>query len=95
VEVFEKGFKAHLRSNPPEDATRLVREVDAYRRQYCSQSVGSLRILHVQLVCTAISNRTNWKERILNISDGEDCFADVEFEVDAGKYGPITFHGGA
>jgi hypothetical protein len=92
VSMLESGLAPHLKANRPDESPRLYRKLSQYKRQYIGVCEEGRRILYAFFMCEA---PPKWKEQVMEIRDGGDCYFSVHFDVATRRYLYVTVNGHA
>lgn len=101
VKRFEAGLLAFLRSAKPARSPKLADKVAAksgggsYKRQYFG-TLGQQkeRLLRVHFLC-APTRHGAWTRSLILVSDGGDCYFELDFDLATGRYLGLHVHGEA
>lgn len=97
VKRFEAGLIAFLRSAKPARSPKLADKVakGSYKRQYFG-TLGKQkeRRLRVHFLC-ATTHHANWTRSLILVSDGGDCYFELDFDLATGRYLDLQVHGEA
>jgi len=65
--------------------------LDEYQRQYIGLELGGKQIIFGNFFCT--SGRVNWREELVFMLDGGDCYFQVEYDVESGSFIMLMVNG--
>ena len=93
--LIEGGLAEYLRQNsngfnrqPP-----VWEQLDNYQHQYIGYEKNGKRIIYGNYFCDNLGK--DWKQEIVMVLDGGDCFFKVEYDVDSGEFVRLRVYGEA
>ena len=91
---LEEGVVEYLRQNsgafyrqPP-----VWERLDEYRRQYIGYAIEGKKIIYGNFFC---SEEDNWQQEFVMVIDGGDCYFQVKYDVESGKFIYLAVNGEA
>jgi hypothetical protein len=99
IEKLEAGLPDMLREalrGKPATSPPLWERVTTYRRQYLAfVDAGGTHWIWGNFMCVNAGRVGSdaWRKRIVNVDDGGDCFFNVEYSPDTGKYRHFEING--
>ncbi len=90
-DVIREGLRGQPAQSPP-----LWERVTSYRRQYIGfVDAGGTHWIWGNFMCVNPGRVGSdaWRKKIIDVDDGGDCFFNVEFSPDTGKYRKFQVNG--
>ena len=65
--------------------------LDEYQRQYIGLERGGVQIIYGNYFCNNLG--INWRQKLVIVDDGGDCYFQVEYNVDDGMFTMLMVNG--
>jgi hypothetical protein len=92
VALLEQGLETELRADPHHAGVAEV--FRDYYRQYFGFTIERERYIYGAFFCT-VDNFEDWRENLIFVADGGECFIDLIYDVGAGQFEWVYVHGEA
>jgi len=93
IEKLEGEITEYLSQNPDEFYRQppVWQRFDEYQRQYIGLERGGRQIIYGNYFCN--SGSVNWRQDLVVVEDGGDCFFQVEYDVESGLFIKLLVNG--
>ena len=90
IALFESGLGSYLTAHAPPWAKDLPKKFRTYKRQWTGLSAGGKRKIFGNFFCHEMPG---WKERLVGVDDGGDCYFQIFYDVDTHTYLDLMING--
>jgi hypothetical protein len=87
------GGRRDLLEPPPRVNPPLWKRVFAYKRQYVGLVKRGRHVIWGNFFCD--TPRADWRHEPVSVDDGGDCYFQVEYDVDTGRFSELLVNGEA
>ncbi|MBN1148062.1 MAG: hypothetical protein JXA78_12460 [Anaerolineales bacterium] len=86
VIALETGLPAFLQVSPGffQPQPPIWERLQNYKRQYLGIQENGKRVIYANFFCQAPA--VDWKNQLVMVADGGDCYFQIKFEVDAHRF---------
>ena len=90
---LEEKIGEYLSQNPSQFYRQppVWERLDEYQRQYIGIERGDKQIIYGNYFCD--SGRVNWREELVIVEDGGDCFFQIEYDVESEVFIKLLVNG--
>ena len=90
---MEAGLADYLRTAAASRSPDLWQKQASYKRQYAGLVRDGQRLVYASFFCDTVDER--WREQIVMVLDGGDCYFQLTYTIDQGTYQDLMINGEA